>query len=65
MAQCPKCRRNSLEFSEGKSVAWCLYSECTFCAPVRDYSDYVEQYESKGFSEAELKMPEQSVMAGQ
>jgi len=53
MAQCPKCKRNSLEFSEGKSVAWCLYPDCTFCASVRDYADYASQYERPSLSEME------------
>lgn len=45
MAECPRCNRNSLEYSEGKRAAWCLYSDCTFTTPVKDYNEYVEQFE--------------------
>lgn len=45
MAQCPKCKRNSLEYSEGKLAAWCLYPECAFCIPVKGYNDYAAQFE--------------------
>lgn len=46
MAQCPKCKRNSLEYSEGKLVAWCLYSECDFSENVKDYQDYASKFEA-------------------
>jgi hypothetical protein len=45
MAECPKCKRDSLEYSEGKRAAWCLYSDCTFNAAVKDYNDYAAQFE--------------------
>lgn len=46
MAQCPKCNRSSLEYSEGKLAAWCLYSECAFCENVKDYQDYASKFEA-------------------
>lgn len=45
MSQCPNCKRNSLEYNEGKLVAWCLYSDCAFAEKVRDYDDYAFKFE--------------------
>lgn len=45
MAHCPKCGRNSLEYSERRSEAWCLYSECGFSTQVKDYADYSVHFE--------------------
>lgn len=45
MAQCPKCQRSSLEYSEGRKVGWCLYADCGFSDPVQSYDDYVERFE--------------------
>ena len=55
MAQCPSCRRNSLEYNEGKLVAWCLYSDCAFREKIKDYDDYAIKFEQfeKPMSKAE------------
>jgi hypothetical protein len=41
---CPKCKRNSLEFSEVRKVAWCLYSECGYEKSVGSYNDYIKKF---------------------
>lgn len=45
MAECPECKRDSLEYSEGKRVAWCLYSGCDFTTSVKNYEEYASQFE--------------------
>jgi len=45
MAHCPKCGRNSLEYSERRSEAWCLYSDCAFSQQVATYNEFVTQFE--------------------
>ena len=45
MATCPRCGRNSLEFSEPRKAAWCLYAQCGFMGTVNDYDDYVSKFE--------------------
>ncbi len=45
MAECPECKRDSLEYSEGKRVAWCLYSGCNFTTAVNNYEEYAAQFE--------------------
>lgn len=47
MSSCPKCRRNSLEFSEKRKTAWCLYVEdCGFEEHVENYDGFIAKYAS-------------------
>jgi len=50
MASCPKCKRDSLEYSELRSAAWCLYAECAFSERVHGYDDYVNKFESSAIA---------------
>ena len=46
MTMCPKCNRNSLEYSEARKTAWCLYvTDCGFSEQVEGYNAYIEKYE--------------------
>lgn len=46
MATCPNCKRNSLEHSQGRKVAWCLYiNDCGFVEVVENYNDFLERFE--------------------
>lgn len=48
MSCCPKCGRNSLEFSDKRKMAWCLYVEdCGFETSVENYDNYIEKYASQ------------------
>ncbi len=42
---CPQCQRNSLEYSEVRKAAWCLYSECRFEEEIKTYNSYISKYE--------------------
>jgi len=55
MAQCPQCKRNSLEYSEGKLAAWCLYLDCSFSQCVKDYADYALKFEESNILSMEEK----------
>jgi len=47
MSSCPRCKRNSLEFSEKRKTAWCLYVEdCGFEERVENYDSFIERYAS-------------------
>ena len=46
MAICPKCQRNSLEFSEVRRAAWCLYADCGFGKNVASYDEYLLEFEA-------------------
>ena len=45
MATCPECNRNSLEFSEIRKAAWCLYTDCAFSQPVKSHEEYILEFE--------------------
>jgi len=45
MPMCPKCQRNSLEFSEARKTAWCLYIDCGFSNAVTSYKEYIAKFE--------------------
>lgn len=45
MPMCPKCQRNSLEFSEVRKTAWCLYIDCGFSDEVPGYKAYIAKFE--------------------
>lgn len=45
MPVCPQCQRHSLEFSEVRKAAWCLYIECGFHDQVANYTEYVARFE--------------------
>jgi hypothetical protein len=45
MATCPECNKNSLEYSEVRKTAWCLYTDCAFSQPVRSYEEYILEFE--------------------
>lgn len=48
MAHCSSCKRNSLEHSYGRRVAWCLYFKgCGFEVPVNDYKEFRRRFEEK------------------
>lgn len=45
MASCPNCKRNSLEYSDKRKTAWCLYVEdCGFQESVENYERFIEVY---------------------
>ena len=45
MATCPKCHRNSLEYSNARHTAWCLYvDDCGFETMTNDYEAYITEY---------------------
>lgn len=46
MAICPRCQRNSLEFSEVRRAAWCLYADCGFSKNVTSYDEYLLEFEA-------------------
>lgn len=52
MATCPKCQRNSLEFSEVRKAAWCLYADCGFTKNVANYNDYLLEFEADRMTKA-------------
>lgn len=41
MAECPKCHRNSLEYSYGMTSAWCFFIKgCGFKIPVENRQEF-------------------------
>jgi|CXWL01.1.fsa_nt_gi hypothetical protein len=47
MLLCPKCNRNSLEFSEKRKTVWCLYVEdCGFEKHIENYDSFLEKFAS-------------------
>lgn len=53
MPMCPKCNRDSLEFSEARKSAWCLYIDCGFSERVTSYTDYVARFEEPPIAQRE------------
>lgn len=45
MATCPECNMSSLEFSEIRKEAWCLYTDCAFSQPVKSREQYILEFE--------------------
>ena len=53
MAMCPKCHRNSLEYSYGRKVAWCLYiKDCNFEIEVEDHQVFHQEFEKVEHTQA-------------
>lgn len=61
MAECPSCHRNSLDYSYGRMVAWCLYvNGCGFEEPVENYQKFHENFSE---SESTLIEPKNTCQA--
>lgn len=51
MATCPKCGRNSLEFSYGRKQVWCLYiNDCEFQESVKDQEEFNLKFEYSSYN---------------
>lgn len=49
MSSCPKCKRNSLEYSDARKTVWCLYvDDCGFEKRVENYDQYITKYGAVG-----------------